>query len=157
MVQMQGRVAAEYDDAAGTLLADAVTHSDTRTANTAVAVDTLIQSTHAYWDNGELPMGLFWVNIHLTANAINGGADTIGFVLEAYTSSDFSTARVELARLVLTDGAANGLVGFYRMAVDAKTAQRLLANMTHLALVNTLSDAAVSVSYTAWLGFAKMS
>ena len=71
---------------------------------------------------------------------------------------DFSSARTELGRVVLTDTSANDSInGFYRFAVDAKTAEQLLANMTHMALVNVLSDAGVEVSYSAWISFAKAS
>lgn len=153
MVQMQGKVAVEYDDAAETLLADNVTQAGTdRDVNTAVAVDTLIQSTHAYWDNGELPMGLFWVNIHVTA--ISGVASTFDFDLEANTANDFATAKRSLGRLQLQT--ADG-PGFYRFAIDAKTAEQLVANMTHVALSTTKATASPSITYSAWLSFAKMS
>ena len=153
MVQMQGKVAVEYDDEAATLLADAVTDAGTdRDVNTAVAVDTLIQSTHAYWDNGELPMGLFWVNIHITA--ISGSGSTFQFALEVHDSSSFASAErvVGELNLLTTDGP-----GFYRFAVDAKTAEQLFANMTHMALSTTKATGSPSVTYTAWLSFAKAS
>jgi len=150
---MHGRNPVEFDAAAGTLLANAVTHSDTRTANTAVATGLL---TNAYWDNDELPQGWFAVNVNITANAINGGGDTVTFALEGHTSNDFSSARTELGRITLTDAAANGLVGLWRFAVDAKSAKKLVV-ATHFALVNILSDAAASVSYSAWMSHLKAS
>lgn len=162
MAMMQGRNPVEFDAAAHTLLANNVTHSDTRTVNTAVTTDRLYAGAAgvggAYWDNpSQVPMGLFWVNVNITANAINGGGDTCDFTLEAHTSSDFGSARTELGRVKLTDSVANGLVGLYRFAVDAHTAKKLIAEATHLCLVNNLSDAVASVTYTAWLSFAKAS
>lgn len=156
MAMMQGRNPVEFDAAAKTLLADDVTHSDSRTPNTAVASDRLHE---AYWDDpSQLPGGLMWVNVNVTASTANGGGDTCDFTLEAHTSSDFSSARTELGRVVLTDAnAADSLVGLYRFAVDAKTAMKLIAEATHFALVNNLSDAGASVTYSAWLSFAKAS
>lgn len=154
MVMMHGRNPVEFDAAAGTLLANAVTHTGAaRTANTAVATGLL---TNAYWDNDELPQGWFAVNINITANAINGGGDTITFRLEGHTANDFSSARTQLGELVLTDAAANDLVGLWRFAVDAKTAKKLVA-ATHFALSTNLSDTVVSVSYSAWLSHLKAS
>jgi len=156
MAMMQGRNPVEFDAAAKTLLANAVTHTDTRTANTAIVSDLL---TNAFWDDpSQLPGGLMWVNINVTANTVNGGGDTVAFALEAHTSSDFSSARTELGRVTLTDSTTvDGLKGLYRFAVDSKTAKKLIADATHFALVSLMSDAAAGITYSAWLGFAKQS
>lgn len=165
MVMMQGRVSAEFDAAAHTLLAGtgspvgAVTDAGAdRDVNTAVGIDTLTPATakpntgHAYWDNNEVPLGIFIVNIWISA--ISGVASTFDFALEAYTTSDFSSARRVVAELKLktTDGP-----GFYRFAVDSKTMQLMAAGdgaaNKFVALSTTKATASPSVTYTAWLGY----
>lgn len=162
MVMMAGRVPAMYDAAAHTLLASAVTQAGAdRDVNTAVETDVLLTGSsrntalNAYWDNNEVPMGLFYVNIWISASAHNSSADTFDFKLEGYTSSDFGSLRTELARLYFAAG--KPVVGFYRVPVDAQTAMKMLASMTHMALSCTKSHGSCSVTYTAWLSFVKAS
>lgn len=162
MVMMQGRIPAEFDAAAHTLLAGTgdpvVGVTDTgadRDVHTGVSLDTLITATtkpntgKAYWDNGEVPDGMFVVNIWVSA--LSGASSTFTFALEVFTSNSFGSARTVVTSLTLTQGVH--AAGFYRMLVDAKTIQLMLPNATHAAISTTKATDSPSITYVAWMGF----
>jgi len=152
---MQSRVAAEYDDAAQTLLLDGfagVAGAETDQSLDGVAVDLL---TDAFWDNDEVPMGWFAVNIHLTAFGTTG--DILKFNLYAKAAADVDKGDTLIGSLTLAyDTLGTDKTGFYRFAVDAKTAQKLCPGMTHVAIAVDLSAGGNSTA-SAWLSFLKAS
>lgn len=157
MVMMQGRVSAEYDSAADTLLMSAfagIAGAETDQSLDGVSVHAL---TGAFWDNNEVPMGWFAVNIHLTTFSTTGDILKINLYGKGASGSDVDKGDTLLGSLTLAyDTLGTVKTGFYRFAVDAKTAALLCPGLTYIAAAVDLSAGGASVC-SAWLSFLKAS
>jgi hypothetical protein len=144
----------EFDAAAVTLLAPSGGKTDSgtdRDVNVAVPVTRLDQ---AFWQDGrpELALGLLQVNVHITE--ISDTGSEFVFALEGAASDDFAGGITTLVSMKIESFMGSGL---YRFAIDGQSVLRMCPDVTHLALSTDKSVDSPSVTYRAWLSFAKAS
>lgn len=146
MARMNSKVRREFDAAAATTLRDIADGAETADASEAgVALNTL---TDAYWDNDEVPQGIFLVAV--TVSAIND-ADGYNYdiYLEVDTTSGFASA-VEVGRLKSIPS-----VGYFEVPISSQLIEALEEGATHIRARLDVTGATPSITYGAWMTYLK--
>lgn len=149
MARMASKVRREFDAEATITLRDLDDGAEAADAAEAgVALNTL---KDAYWDNDEVPQGIFLVNVHVSALGTYESGETVDLYVEVDTSNSFASA-VEVARL---KNVQVGGVGFYEIPVSSNNIEKLEPGATHIRIRADLTGDAdtESVSYGAWMTF----
>lgn len=149
MARMASKVRREFDAEATITLRDLADGSEAADAAEAgVALNTL---KDAYWDNNEVPHGIFLVNVHVGELAVFESGEAADLYVEVDTSNSFSTP-VEVARL---KGVQVGGVGFYEIPVSSNNIEKLEPGATHIRIrLDLTGDAdAEAITYGAWLTY----
>lgn len=149
MARMASKVRREFDAEAAITLRDLDDGAETAdAAETGVALNTL---KDAYWDNNEVPQGIFLVNVHVSELGTYEAGETVDLYVEVDTSNSFASA-VEVARL---KNVQVGGVGFYEIPVSSNNIEKLEPGATHIRIRADLTGDAdtESVSYGAWMTF----
>lgn len=150
MARMASKVRREFDAEAAITLRDLDDGAETADAAEAgVALNTL---KDAYWDNNEVPNGIFLVNVHVSALAKPDADETFTLYVEVDTSNSFGSA-VEVARLHLIPS-----TGFYELPISSNNIEKLEPGATHIRVRLDVTDAdndpgLASITYGAWLTY----
>lgn len=150
MARMASKVRREFDAEAAITLRDLDDGAETAdAAETGVALNTL---KDAYWDNNEVPNGLFLVNVHVSELAKPDNDETFTLYVEVDTSNSFGSA-VEVGRLHLIPS-----TGFYEIVISSNNIEKLEPGATHIRVRLDVTDAdndpgLASITYGAWMTF----
>lgn len=144
------RVNAMLDAAAIVTLRNLADGTETATAiETAVSLNEL---DTAYWHNGEIPHGIFEVNVHVTTLDNTTGDET--YVLDIIVD-DVSTMN-DNPRVVASLPLATKQVGFYKLLVHSKNIPLLDTDTSgsdkFIAIRATLGGTTPIIAYGAWIG-----
>jgi hypothetical protein len=150
MADMSGKVRAEFDAGAATLLRNVADGAETGADSdyeTGIALSKLLG---AYWDNGEVADGLIKVNVFVTAVT---HANSNAYTLEVQACNDAGgTSPVEVARLTINPSRG---ADYYEIYVSSKMIEKLAPNADFLRIgvTKTTSGGSPSITYGAWATF----
>lgn len=145
MARMSSKVRREFDAAAAVTLRNIADGAETADAAEAgVALNTL---TDAYWDNDEVPNGIFLVSFHVSALDVADTDEVYDIYVEVDTSSAFSSAK-EVARLKTVPS-----VGYFEVPVSSQLIEKLEAGATHIRVRLDVTGTTPSITYGAWMTY----
>lgn len=149
MAANASRVTAILDTEASVTLRNAEDGAETATA-TETAIS-LAELDAAYWHGGEIPHGIFEVDVHITAMDNTTGDES--YVLDLIL--DDVLAMNDTPRVVASLTLATKQVGFYKMFVDSRNIPLLDTDSSGtdkwLAIRATLGGTTPSITYGAWI------
>lgn len=123
-------------------------------AETATATETAISLSElddAYWHGGEIPHGIFEINVHVSAIDNTTGDET--YVLDFIV--DDVSAMNDTPRVVASINLASKQVGFYKVLVDSKSIPLFDTDTSGTdkwgAMRATLGGTSPSITYGAWI------
>lgn len=147
MARMNSKVRREFDAAAAVTLRDIDDGAETADAAEAgVALNTL---TDAYWDNDEVPQGIFLVSFHVSARDVADADEVYDIYIEVDTASGFSSAK-EVARLKTIPS-----VGYYEVPISSQLIEALESGATHIRARLDVTGTTPSITYGAWMTYLK--
>lgn len=147
MARMNSKVRREFDAAAATTLRDIADGAETADASEAgVALNTL---TDAYWDNDEVPQGIFLVAVNVSAIDFVSADEVYDIYLEVDTASNFPSAK-EVGRLKSIPS-----VGYFEVPVSSQLIEALESGATHIRARLDVTGTTPSITYGAWMTYLK--
>lgn len=147
MARMNSKVRREFDAAAAVTLRDIADGAETADASEAgVALNTL---TDAYWDNDEVPNGIFLVSFHVSDADFANADEVYDIYVEVDTASGFASAK-EVARLKSIPS-----VGYYEVPISSQLIEKLESGATHIRARLDVTGTTPSITYGAWMTYLK--
>jgi hypothetical protein len=148
MARMSSKNRSEFDGSPLVRLKDASTGAITvTTVEAPIAIDTL---TKAYWDGGEVTLGVATIALQISAIKVSAATETYSFTVQVDNSVTFATP-ITVAQV--TFAATQGKTGFVELPIEYSLVEKLRPGATHMRLVALLGGTLPSVTYGAQLTF----
>lgn len=143
------KVKVQFDGAAAVTLRDVADGAETATATEAAI--SLSELDDAYWQDGDIPHGVFEVVVHVTAISTVDSDNTYQLDLVVDDTSNMSDTPRVVASLPL----ATRQTGVYYMYVDSRNIPKLDTDSSGsdkwMAIKATLAGTSKSITYGAWI------
>lgn len=145
MARMEGKIRREFDAEVAVTLRDAADGAETAAvAEAGVDINAL---TKAYWDDGEIPHGVFLVNIHVPT--VTTDDETYTLDVEVDTTSGFASP-VKVATVSPVGKS------YMTVPIESASVEALLSGASWLRLnLSAVSGTAPSIVYGGWLTYLK--